>query len=154
MAGRGRKRVQQWQLWHGGRKPRRANPAFLFTSGGGVPFLHSLRLGGGQGGGAPCQSLEWAVPTPGRLALRDTEDPKCQPRQSSASALKTPARNGRAHEGGKRAENTSQNMTTGYLTHAKLQGRYPFPCASVIAFSLWGSCSRVSVKIRTFSPFG
>ena len=39
----------------------------------------------------------------------------------------------RAHEGGKRAENTSQNMTTGYLTHAKLQGRYPFPCASVIA---------------------
>lgn len=52
---------------------RRANPAFLFTSGGGVPFLHSLRFGGGQGGGAPCQSPGWAVATPGRLAVRLTE---------------------------------------------------------------------------------
>ena len=56
-------------------------------------FLCLLTIGV-KGAVPPASFRGGLVATPGRLALRDTEDSKCQLRQSSASALKTPARNG------------------------------------------------------------
>ena len=134
----------------------RAVPTPLSCSpqGAGFPFYIASGLVGVKGA-VPPASL-WSGLCPHRVDWL-SGIPKIPSVSRASRALRRSRRQRetvRAHEGGKRAENTSQNMTTGYLTHAKLQGRYPFPCASVIAFSLWGSCSRVSVKIRTFSPFG